>query len=358
MPSATMENLQEKVMDGHIVDRGEALELYQGSNLNNLGTMADVLKTRSKGDKIATYLIDRNINYTNVCVTYCKFCAFYREPGDQKEGYVNQAEQIIHKVAEAKALGATQILLQGGHNPELKLDWYLDMLSKVKNAHPNITLHAFSPPELVHFSGLFGMPVREILMEFKKAGMDSMPGGGAEILVDRVRREIAPLKASTEEWLDVMREVHSLGMRSTATMMFGHVETVEDRIEHVFRVRELQEETGGFLGFIPWLYQPGNESLGLKSASGMDYLKTLAISRIILNHCLPNVQASWLTPGKKIGQLGLKYGANDLGSIMLEENVVSSTGTRYTMELNEMRRLIREMGFEPHQRDTVYNLVN
>ncbi len=358
MPSTTMETLQEKVLDGHIVNRREALELYQGSELNELGAIADVLKTRSKGDKIATYLIDRNINYTNVCVTYCKFCAFYRESGDEKEGYVNQAEQIIHKVTEAKALGATQILLQGGHNPDLKLDWYLDMLSKVKKAHPDITMHAFSPPELVHFSGLFGMPVKEILLEFRKAGMDSMPGGGAEILVDRVRKEIAPLKASTEEWLGVMRDLHSIGMRSTATMMFGHVETAEDRIEHVFRVRELQEETGGFLGFIPWLYQPGNESLGLKSASGMEYLKTLALSRIILNHCLPNVQASWLTPGKKIGQLGLKYGANDLGSIMLEENVVSSTGTRYTMELPEMRRLIQEMGFEPHQRDTLYNLVN
>ncbi len=358
MPVASVETLQEKVLDGHVVNRLEALDLYQGTPLNELGAIADTLKTRTKGDQIATYLIDRNINYTNVCVTYCKFCAFYREPGDVKEGYVNEADKIIHKVAEAKALGATQILLQGGHNPDLKLEWYLDMLSKVKRAHPDVTLHAFSPPELVHFSSVFSMPVIDILKEFRKAGMDSMPGGGAEILVDRVRKEIAPLKASTDEWLGVMRDLHSLGMRSTATMMFGHVETIEDRIEHVFRVRELQEETGGFLGFIPWLYQPGNEALGLKSASGLEYLKTLALCRIILNHTLPNLQASWVTPGKKIGQLGLRYGANDLGSIMLEENVVSSTGTHYTMELNEMRRLISEMGFEPHQRDTLYNLVN
>ncbi len=358
MATATLENLQEKILDGHVVDRLEALELFQGSTLNELGAIADALKVRTKGDRIATYLIDRNINYTNVCVTYCKFCAFYREPGDTKEGYVNEADKIIHKIAEAKEKGCTQILLQGGHHPDLTLDWYLNMLSKVKKAHPDITLHAFSPPELVHFSGLFGMPVIEILKKFKEAGMDSMPGGGAEILVDRVRKEIAPLKASTEEWLGVMRDVHSLGMRSTATMMFGHVETVEDRIEHIFRVRQLQEETGGFLGFIPWLYQPGNESLGLKSASGQEYLKTLALSRIILNHCLPNLQSSWVTPGKKIGQLGLKYGANDLGSIMLEENVVASTGLRYLMNLEEMKRLIREMGYEPRQRDTFYHLVN
>ena len=358
MATATIETLQEKILDGYVVNRQEALELFQNSSLNEMGAIADALKVRSKGDKIATYLIDRNINYTNVCVTYCKFCAFYREPGDTKEGYVNEADKIIHKITEAKEKGCTQILLQGGHHPDLTFDWYVNMLSKVKKAHPDITLHSFSPPELVHFSGLFGMPVIEILKKFREAGMDSMPGGGAEILVDRVRKEIAPLKASTDEWLGVMRDVHSLGMRSTATMMFGHVETVEDRIEHIFRVRELQEETGGFLGFIPWLYQPGNESLGLKSASGQEYLKTLALSRVILNHCLPNLQASWVTPGKKIGQVGLKYGANDLGSIMLEENVVASTGLRYLMSVEEMRRLITEMGYEPHQRNTFYDLVN
>ncbi len=357
MTTATIETLQEKILDGHVVNRREALELYQNSSLNEMGAIADALKVRTKGDKIATYLIDRNINYTNVCVTYCKFCAFYREKGD-KESYVNEADKIIHKITEAKQKGCTQILLQGGHHPDLTLDWYLDMISKVTQAHPDITFHAFSPPELVHFSGVFSMPVIEILKKFKAAGMDSMPGGGAEILVDRVRQEIAPLKASTEEWLNVMRDVHSLGMRSTATMMFGHVETVEDRVEHIFRIRELQEETGGFLGFIPWLYQPGNESLGLKSASGQEYLKTLALSRVILNHCLPNLQSSWVTPGKKIGQIGLKYGANDLGSIMLEENVVASTGLRYLMSVEEMQRLIREMGYEPHQRDTFYNLVN
>jgi cyclic dehypoxanthinyl futalosine synthase len=357
MSTATIETLQEKVLDGHAVNRQEALELYQNSTLNDLGAVANALRLQIKGDKIATYLIDRNINYTNVCVTYCKFCAFYREDGD-KEGYVNEAEKIIHKVTEAKEKGCTQILVQGGHHPSLTLDWYLNMISKVKTAHPDVTFHSFSPPELIHFSGLFGMPVIEILKKFKEAGMDSMPGGGAEILSDRVRKEIAPLKATTSEWLGVMRDVHSLGMRSTATMMFGHVETIEERIEHIFLIRELQEETGGFLGFIPWLYQPGNESLGLKSASGQEYLKTLALSRIILSRVLPNLQASWVTPGKKIGQLGLMYGANDLGSIMLEENVVAATGLRYLMSVDEMRRLIKEMGYEPHQRDTFYNLVN
>jgi cyclic dehypoxanthinyl futalosine synthase len=357
MSVVSIETLQEKILDGHIVNRQEAQELYQQSSLNDLGAIADTLKVRTTGDKIATYLIDRNINYTNVCVTFCKFCAFYRQPGD-KEGYVNEADKILHKIAEAKQKGCTQILLQGGHHPDLTLDWYLNMLSKISLAYPEITLHAFSPSELVHFSEVFHMPVKEILVKFKEAGMDSMPGGGAEILVDRVRQEIAPLKASTEEWLGVMRELHGLGMKSTATMMFGHVETVEERVEHIFRIRELQEETGGFLGFIPWLYQPGNESLGLPSASGQEYLKTLALARVILNHCLPNLQASWVTPGKKIGQLGLKYGANDLGSIMLEENVVASTGLRYLMSVEEMRRIIEEMGYEPHQRDTFYNLVN
>ncbi len=357
MPTATIETLQEKVLDGYVVNAQEALELYEGSSLNEMGAIADALRLRTNGDKIATYLIDRNINYTNVCVTYCKFCAFYREKGD-KESYVNEAEKIIHKVTEAKQKGCTQILLQGGHHPDLTMDWYVNTLSKVKQAHPDITLHAFSPSELVHFSSVFGMTPLEILKKFKEAGMDSMPGGGAEILVDRVRQVIAPLKASSDEWLNVMRDVHSLGMKSTATMMFGHVETIAERVEHIFRVREVQEETGGFLGFIPWLYQPGNESLGLKSTSGQDYLKTLALSRIILNHCLPNLQASWVTPGKKIGQLGLKYGANDLGSIMLEENVVAATGVRYLMSVEEMQRLIREMGYEPHQRDTFYNLVN
>jgi cyclic dehypoxanthinyl futalosine synthase len=357
MSTATIQNLQEKVLDGYVVNRQEALELYQNTDINDLGAIANVLKIRTKGDKIATYLIDRNINYTNVCVTYCKFCAFYREDGD-KEGYVNEAEKIIHKITEAKEKGCTQILLQGGHHPSLTLDWYLNMITKVKKVHPDVTFHSFSPPELIHFSGLFKMPVIEILKLFKAAGMDSMPGGGAEILSDRVRKEIAPLKATTSEWLGVMRDVHSLGMRSTATMMFGHVETIEERIEHIFLIRELQEETGGFLGFIPWLYQPGNESLGLKSASGQEYLKTLALSRIILNHTLPNLQSSWVTPGKKIGQLGLMYGANDLGSIMLEENVVASTGLRYLMSVDEMRRLITEMGYEPHQRNTLYGLVN
>jgi len=356
-PVAGAEALLEKVLDGHKVNREEAAWLFHNASLMELGQVAHSLRLRSRDPKVTTFLIDRNINYTNVCVTYCKFCAFYRAPGD-REGYVNQPEVVVAKVAEAKAKGATQILLQGGHHPDLTFDWYLKLLSSIKRAHPDITLHAFSPPEVTHFAELFKMEVVDILKQFRAAGMDSMPGGGAEILVDKVRQDIAPLKATTDEWLGVMRTLHGLGMRSTATMMFGHVEAPEDRVEHMFRIRELQEETGGFLGFIPWLYQSGNESLGLTTASGHDYLKTLALARIILNHILPNLQASWVTPGKKIGQLGLTFGANDFGSIMLEENVVASTGVHYDMELPEMKRLIREMGFEPKQRTTTYQLVN
>jgi len=349
--------LKEKVLDGYGVNRSEAAVLYRESTLTELGILADALKIRSKGDEVVTYLVDRNINYTNVCVTQCKFCAFYRVPGD-REAYVEEIPVIVQKVLAAKGLGATQILLQGGHHPDLKLDWYLRMLSEVKREVPDVTLHAFSPPEILHLSALFGMEPKDLLVEFRKAGMDSMPGGGAEILVDRVRSSVAPLKANSEEWLYVMQTAHELGMKTTATMMFGHVESVEDRIEHIFRVRELQEETGGFLGFIPWLYQPGNEALGARRESGLEYLKTLAISRIILDACLPNLQASWLTPGKKVGQLGLKFGANDFGSIMLEENVVASTGRRHDMELSEMRGLISEMGFQPRQRDTFYHYVD
>lgn len=357
MPTAAVETLQEKIYDGYVLQTpSEAVELYRRSSLEELGILADTLRRRTTDPAVVTYLIDRNINYTNVCVTYCKFCAFYREKGDP-EGYVNQLDVINRKIAEAKQKGATQILLQGGHHPDLTFDWYLNLLSGIKQAHPDITLHAFSPPEIIHFSQLFKMEVREILLRFKEAGLDSMPGGGAEILVDRVRQEIAPLKATTDEWLSVMRTLHELGLRSTATMMFGHIETLEERVEHLFRVRQLQEETKGFLGFIPWLYQPGNESLGLRAAGGPEYLKTLALSRIVLNHCLPNIQASWVTPGKKIGQLGLRFGANDFGSIMLEENVVASTGLHYDMELSEMHRLIREMGFEPKQRDTFYRIL-
>jgi len=349
--------LREKVLNGHVVNREEALTLYQRSTLTELGILADTLKTRTKGDQVVTFLIDRNINYTNVCITRCKFCAFHRPPGDD-EAYVEEIPSIVGKVTEAVGKGATQVLLQGGHHPDLPLDWYLSMLSSVKQAHPKITLHAFSPPEVIHLSDLFSMEPPDLMKKFREAGMDSMPGGGAEILVDRVRDRVAPAKASSEEWLYVMQTAHELGMRTTATMMFGHVESVEDRIEHVFRIRELQEETGGFLGFIPWLYQPGNDALAARPVRGQEYLKTLALCRIILDRSLPNLQASWLTPGKKVGQLGLRFGANDFGSVMLEENVVAATGRHPDMTLDEMKGLIAEAGFEPRQRDTFYNYVD
>jgi cyclic dehypoxanthinyl futalosine synthase len=349
--------LQDKVLDGHAVNRREALDLYQNSSLTQLGILADALKERAKGGQVVTYLIDRNINYTNVCVCRCRFCAFSRPP-DHPEAYVAQIQDIVAKAGEAAGLGATQILLQGGHHPDLPLDWYLKMLSEVKRAQPALTLHAFSPPEIAHLSDLFHLEPRELLTRFRQAGMDSMPGGGAEILVDRVRKAVSPKKASAEEWLFIMQTAHELGLKTTATMMFGHAEGAPDRIEHLFRIRELQQETEGFLGFIPWLYQPGKDGLGLPKAGGEEYLKTLAISRIILNDALPNLQASWLTPGKKLGQLGLKFGANDFGSIMLEENVVAATGRKHDMDVSEMKALIREAGFTPRQRDTFYHLID
>jgi cyclic dehypoxanthinyl futalosine synthase len=350
------ELLLEKTLDGHVLTRMEAFQLYREADLWSLGKAADTLRRRSCEPRIVTYLIDRCINYTNVCNVRCKFCAFSCSP-DSPDAYVMGTEEAVCKVGEAKEQGATQILLQGGHHSQLKLEWYLALLSGIKQAHPDITLHSFSPPELVHFTRVFHMEARDILLQFKAAGMDSMPGGGAEILSDRVRTLVSPGKATAAEWLGIMRTLHELGMRSTATMMFGQAETLQERVEHLFLIRELQAETKGFLGFIPWLYQPGKETLGLPAAGGQTYLRTLALSRLVLNDVLPNLQASWVTPSQKVGQLGLAFGANDFGSIMLEENVVAATGLHYDMDLEEMKRLIRGMGFEPRQRTTDYRLL-
>lgn len=356
MKPPAWESLLEKVLDGQVLTRPEAVRLYREADLWSLGKTADILRRRVCDPSVVTFLIDRCINYTNVCNIRCKFCAFATGVGDPN-AYVMTPDEAVKKVDEAVAMGATQILLQGGHHPGLKLDWYLGLLSTIKRKNPDVTLHAFSPPELIHFSKLFRMDVRDLLMKFREAGMDSMPGGGAEILSDRARSLTSPGKATTSEWLGVMRTLHGLGMKSTATMMFGHVETLEERVEHIFLIRELQEETKGFLGFIPWLYQPGHEVLGLPAAGGQTYLRTLALCRIILNDVLPNLQASWVTPGQKVGQLGLAFGANDFGSIMLEENVVAATGLHYDMHLDEMKRLIRGMGYEPRQRTTTYQYI-
>ena len=302
-------------------------------------------------------MVDRNINYTNVCAAVCYFCAFYRKLG-YAEAYVLSREQLCQKIEETIALGGDQALLQGGMHPSLKLEWYEDLLRFLKEKYPDFNLHAFSAPELWHFHRINRIPLQEVLVRLKNAGMGSLPGGGGEILVDRVRKAITKYKCLTEEWLEVHRVWHQIGGRSTATMMFGHIETLAERVETMDRIRQLQTETGGFTAFISWTFQPENTQLShLLPVGAFEYLKTQAISRIYLNN-IANIQSSWVTQGGKIGQLGLKYGANDMGSLMLEENVVSSAGTVHYLSLGEIRKCIEESGFEPRQRNVFYQLID
>jgi cyclic dehypoxanthinyl futalosine synthase len=287
---------------------------------------------------------------------YCKFCAFYRTENDD-DAYIITLEEMDRKIEETLALGGTQLLLQGGHHPKLSLQWYLDLLSHIKGKFPQINIHGFSPSEFVHFSRIFQLPLEEIISQFVKAGLGSIPGGGGEILVDRVRRRISPLKAMSGDWLEVMDVAHRLGLASTATMMFGHVETLEDRIEHLERVRAQQDKSKGFTAFIAWTFQAEHTRLKAPTSGGHDYLRTQAVNRIYLDN-IPNVQSSWVTQGSEIGQVALKFGANDLGSIMIEENVVSQAGTTHRMDVADMRRLISDAGYEPHQRDNWYRLLN
>jgi cyclic dehypoxanthinyl futalosine synthase len=305
---------------------------------------------------VVTYIVDRNINYTNVCDVYCKFCAFYRTETDLDQ-YVLSQEQIDRKIDELVAVGGNQILLQGGHHPKLGLEWYLDLLRHLRAKYPQVNIHGFSPPEFNHFAGVFGMPLEKVVEKFKEAGLGSIPGGGAEILVDRVRQRIAPRKCDSDAWLKVMEIGHGMGLRSSATMMFGHVETVEDRIEHLDRLRHLQDRTGGFTAFICWTFQPEHTVLKAEKAGSHEYLRMQALSRIYLDN-IPNVQSSWVTQGPAMGQVALKFGANDFGSLMMEENVVSSAGTSFRLSLEEMRRLIREAGYEPRQRNNSYQLLD
>ena len=305
---------------------------------------------------IVTYIIDRNVNYTNVCVARCKFCAFYRPVGSA-EGYVLGFEEIFRKIDETIALGGGQLLLQGGHNPDLPLEWYEDLFRAVKERYPAFRLHALSPPEVIHISRLSRLPVPEVIDRLIAAGLDSIPGGGAEILVDRVRKLLnCYSKATADEWLDVMRHAHRAGLRTTATMMYGTVETMEERIEHLFRLRELQDETGGFTAFITWSYQPQHTELGGGEATGVDYLRTLAIARLVLDN-FDNLQASWVTQGGKVGQLSLAYGANDMGSVMIEENVVRAAGASYCMDEFEIVRNIENAGFTAKRRNMHYEIL-
>ncbi len=358
---AALDELLQRVWDGRRIGRTEALQLCS-LPLEELGALADRRRSLAKaeafegrGNQIVTYIVDRNINYTNVCNVYCKFCAFYRVESDP-DAYVISRDVLDRKIEETLAQGGTQILLQGGHHPKLSLQWYLDLLNHLKTRFPTVNIHGFSPSEFVHFQHVFQMPVEEILRQFIKAGLGSVPGGGGEILVDRVRRRVSPLKAMSTDWLGVMDTAHRLGLKSTATMMFGHVENLEDRIEHLDRVREQQDRTGGFTAFIAWTFQAENTKLRAPTVGAHEYLRMQALSRIYLDN-VPNIQSSWVTQGPEIGQLALRFGANDLGSVMLEENVVSQAGATFRMSVSDMRRLIEDLGYEPRQRDNWYQLV-
>ena len=350
----------DKVLDGERIDSEDAMELYR-LPLIELGQLADQRRQIAKahafegrGNEIVTYIVDRNINYTNVCNVYCKFCAFYRTEKDL-DHYVLSQEQIDQKIDELVAIGGIQILMQGGHHPKLGIDYYLDLLHHIREKYPQINIHAFSPPEFNHFSEVFRMPMRELIQRFKDAGLGSIPGGGGEILVDRVRNRISPLKCNSDQWLEVMRIAHELGLSSSATMMFGHVETVEERIEHLDRIRELQDQTGGFTAFICWTFQPENVVLKATPVGSAEYLRTQAMSRIYLDN-IENLQSSWVTQGPRIGQIALRYGANDFGSVMMEENVVSQAGTSFCITREEIERLIADAGFEPRTRNNWYQL--
>jgi cyclic dehypoxanthinyl futalosine synthase len=351
----------DKVLDGARITAEDAMVLYR-LPLNELGQLADQRRQKAKADafqgrgtEIVTYIVDRNINYTNVCNVYCKFCAFYRTERDA-DHYVLSHEDIDQKIDELVSIGGIQILMQGGHHPKLGIDYYLDLLNHIREKYPQINIHAFSPPEFNHFAEVFRLPLREVILRFKEAGLGSIPGGGGEILVDHVRNRIAPLKCNTEQWLDVMRTAHEVGLNSSATMMFGHVEAVEDRIEHLERLRQLQDQTAGFTAFICWTFQPGNVVLKATPVGSAEYLRTQALSRIYLDN-FENIQSSWVTQGPKIGQIALRYGANDFGSVMMEENVVSSAGTTFRITSEEIEELITEAGFEPRTRNNWYGLV-
>jgi cyclic dehypoxanthinyl futalosine synthase len=343
------------------VDRSGAefanfLELYQRAPLLELGRLADAERYRHHPEEVVTYIIDRNINYTNVCVADCKFCAFYRRP-KHREGYVLPFEKIGEKIEECKAIGGVQILLQGGHNPYIPFEWYLELMRYIKRNHP-IHIHGFSPSEVVFFGERFGMSVAEVIRELRTAGLDSIPGGGGEILVDAVRERVAKKKAQTDQWLGVQEEAHRQGMKTSVTMMYGLGESAADRIEHLFRVRQVQERTGGFTAFICWPLQPeGTAMADTPKTDALTYLRTLAIARIILGN-VPNLQSSWVTMGLKVGQVALRFGANDFGSLMMEENVVSSAGTTYRATIVEMERSIRDAGYAPRRRRQDYSCLD
>ena len=341
---------------GRRLNRQEALDLAARATLFELGEAAHTLRIRRHPDQRVTYVVDRNINYSNICVCACRFCAFYRAPG-QPGGYVLGREDLARKIEQTLALGGTQILLQGSHHPDLELSFYLDMLAFIKARFPEIHIHAFSPPEIIHFAQISGLSPTEVLNRLIQSGLDSIPGGGAEILVDRVRRLVSPNKCTAGQWLEVMRLAHESGLKTTATMMFGHLETLEERIEHLLALRRLQDDTAGFTAFIPWTFQPDHTRLSVPKTTSVVYLKLLALSRLVLDN-VPNIQVSWVTMGAKIAQLGLFFGANDFGSTMIEENVVAASGVHFRMHREEIEATIQGAGFTPAQRRMDYRLVD
>jgi cyclic dehypoxanthinyl futalosine synthase len=345
----------DKAHAGERVFPDEAVALFGCQDLVRLGRCASAL-ARKKNDQVVSYIVDRNINYTNICTAFCHFCAFCRRE-DAPDAYVLSYEEIERKIAEMVALGGTQVLLQGGLHPTLPFQWYLDLIEALKKKFPQVVLHAFSPPELLHLARISGLKVEEVITALKEGGWESMPGGGAEILCEEVRLRIGNKKGSAREWLEVMERCHEQGVGTTATMMFGHVETPEQRVEHLTHIRQLQDRTKGFRAFIPWIFQPGNNPLGGEiphKATAFDYLRTLAISRIFLDN-VRNIQGSWVTMGEKVGQLSLWFGANDLGSTMIEENVVAAAGCVHRLDERDMVRLVKDAGFVPRKRDSFYS---
>ncbi len=356
----TVEEILERALDGERISDDDAVALLRSRELVPVGRVADELRNRKVDPDRITFIVDRNLNYTNICVTDCDFCAFYRSPGDRNEGYLLPKPVIFKKIEETLAIGGTGVLMQGGHHPDLGVDYYEDLFSSIKQRY-KIHLHALSPPEIQHIARRSKLTVWETLSRLRDSGLDSVPGGGGEILVDRVREIIAPKKTKSSEWLDVMRHAHKLGMSTTATMMYGHVETVEERVEHMRRIRELQDETRGFRAFISWTFQRDGNRLDdvvrdEDRPTSFDYLLTQAVSRIYLDN-VDHIQSSWVTQGLKIGQVALGFGADDMGSVMIEENVVSAAGTTYRTSTEELVHLIRSLGKTPVQRDTLYREV-
>jgi cyclic dehypoxanthinyl futalosine synthase len=355
-----VEGILERAAEGERIAPDEALLLMREAPLMDLGIAADLVRRRLHPEPVVTYIVDRNINYTNVCVVRCSFCAFYRDPG-HPEGYLHPREALYAKIEETLALGGTGILMQGGHHPDLPIEWYEDLLRSFRTRFPTLHIHAFSPPEIQHIVKVSGLPLEEVLRRLMAAGLHSIPGGGGEILVDEVRRRISPLKTMSDDWLEVMETAHRLGLPTTATMMFGHVETYADRVTHMDRVRSLQDRSlargaVGFTAFISWTYKAENTALGGREVSSADYLRTQAVARLYMDN-IPNIQSSWVTQGKEIGQVALKFGANDMGSTMIEENVVRAAGAHGCTTRIEIERLIREAGYTPRQRDTLYRPV-